>query len=246
MEILKWIHDFNTSLGINVTLTYDPFDQNRFVNGIITTIELTALSLVFGLLIGIVGAWAQGARSRIIRYSMSSYIQLFRNTPSLIQLYFFYFGVGSYLTAVSSDGINAPIISGFTWAVLCFSIYSGAFNTEILRAGIEAVPRSTLEAAESLGYTRLGAYLHVILPLAFRISLPAMTNNFVNLAKQTSVAYAIGVPELLYVSSQIWADSLNVPEMMNVMLLTYVTLVGLLVLAMTRLERALRVPGIGT
>ena len=109
-----------------------------------------------------------------------------------------------------------------------------------------AVPRSTVEAAEALGYSRLQAYLYVVLPLAFRVSLPALTNNFVNLVKGTTVAYAIGVPELLYVSSQIWSDSLNVPEMMNVLLIVYVALVGLLVYAMTKLERLFRVPGMGT
>ena len=68
-----------------------------------------------------------------------------------------------------------------------------------------------------------------MLPLAFRISLPALNNNLVNLVKTTTLAYAIAVPEMLYVSSQIWSDALNVPEMMNVLLLCYFALVGLLV-----------------
>ena len=84
----------------------------------------------------------------------------------------------------------------------------------------------TVEAAEALGYNRLGAYLHVILPLAFRISLPALNNNLVNLVKTTTIAYAIAVPEMLYVANQIWSDELNVTEMMNVLLLIYVALVG--------------------
>ena len=74
----------------------------------------------------------------------------------------------------------------------------------------------------SLGYTRLQAYLHIVLPLAFRICLPALNNNLVNLVKTTTLAYAIGVPELLYAASQIWSEMLNVREMMNVLLVTYV------------------------
>ena len=245
MSVLRWLHEFTSSIGLNLTLLYDPFDQNRFLLGFITTLELTALSLLLSLVIGVIGAWAQGARNRLLRVGMAAYIQLFRNTPSIIQLYLFYFGVGSYITAIGPDGIRVPIVSAFAWAVFCFSIYSGAFNVEILRAGIEAVPRSTIEAAEALGYSRLKAYLYIILPLAFRVSLPALTNNFVNLAKGTTVAYAIGVPELLYVSSQIWSDSLNVPEMMNILLIVYVGIVGLLVYAMTKLERRLRFPGMG-
>lgn len=245
MSILPWLHDLASSLGLRLTLLHDPFDQNRFLVGLLTTVELSLLSLAFGLAIGVVGAWVQGARSRTLRAVVNGYIQLFRNTPPLIQLYLFYFGVGSYVTVAGADGLRAPLIGGFAWSVLCFSIYTGAFNVEIMRAGIEAVPRDTIEAAESLGYSRLQAYLHVVLPLALRISLPALTNNFVNLIKGTTVAYAIGVPELLYASSQIWSDSLNVPEMMNVMLIAYVALVGLVVLLMSKLERRLRVPGIG-
>ena len=89
----------------------------------------------------------------------------------------------------------------------------------------------------------LKAYVYVILPLAFRISLPALNNNLVNLIKTTTIAYAIAVPEMLYVSNQIWSDELNVPEMMNVLLLIYVGLVGILVLIMDHLERSLRIPG---
>ena len=136
-----------------------------------------------------------------------------------------------------------PLVSNFAWAAIWLSLYAGAFNVEIFRAGIEAVPRETVEAAESLGYSRLKAYVFVILPLAFRISLPALNNNLVNLIKTTTVAYAIAVPEMLYVANQIWSDELNVPEMMNVLLIIYVGLVGVLVYAMTRWERAMRIPG---
>jgi len=87
--------------------------------------------------------------------------------------------------------------------------------------------------------------LFIVLPLAFRISLPALNNNLVNLVKTTTLAYAIAVPELLYVSSQIWSDSLNVPEMMNVLLIVYFVLVGSLVWVMHRWERAIKLPGFG-
>jgi len=146
-----------------------------------------------------------------------------------VQLYFFYFALGSYLKVTTGTGMSVPIVSNFTWAAICLSFYAGAFNVEIFRAGIEAVPRETMEAAESLGYSRLKAYAYVILPLAFRISLPALNNNLVNLVKTTTIAYAIAVPEMLYVANQIWSDESNVPEMMNVLLIAYVSLVGVLV-----------------
>jgi polar amino acid transport system permease protein len=79
----------------------------------------------------------------------------------------------------------------------------------------------------------------------FRICLPALNNNLVNLVKTTTLAYAIAVPELLYVAAQIWSDENNVREMMNVLLAMYVAIVGVLVWAMTRWERAMRLPGFG-
>ena len=82
-----------------------------------------------------------------------------------------------------------------------------------------------------------------MLPLAFRICLPALNNNLVNLVKTTTLAYSIGVPELLYAASQIWSEMFNVREMMNVLLVVYVLLVGVLVWIMHRWEKAMRIPG---
>jgi polar amino acid transport system permease protein len=180
-----------------------------------------------------------------VRLVVQGYIQFFRNTPPLVQLYFFYFALGSYLKIAAPSGLTVPLVGNFAWAAICLSFYAGSFNVEIFRAGIEAVPRNTVEAAESLGYSRLRAYAYIILPLAFRISLPALNNNLVNLVKTTTISYAIAVPEMLYVANQIWSDELNVPVMMNVLLVIYVSLVGVLVFVMGRWERAMRIPGWG-
>jgi polar amino acid transport system permease protein len=180
----------------------------------------------------------------VTRHLVQGYIQFVRNTPPLVQLFFFYFALGSVLPTVRDEhGALVPFMTGYDWAIISFSFFAGAFNVEIFRAGIQAVPRATVEAAEALGYNRLQTYIHVMLPLAFRISLPALNNNLVNLVKTTTLAYAIGVPELLYAASQIWSEVLNVREMMNVLLVTYVVLIGVLVWVMGRWERAMRIPG---
>jgi polar amino acid transport system permease protein len=236
----RWLH---TATGINLTIFYDAFDRQRFVWGFVTSVRLMAICLVVSVVIGVVGAWLQGVRFRVVRWLLQGYIEFFRNTPPLIQLYFFYFALGSLLSIETPQGIRVPLIGNFTWAAVGLSLYAGAFNIEIFRSGIEAVPRTTLEAAEALGYTRLKAYIHILFPLAFRISLPSLNNNLVNLIKTTTIAYAIAVPEMLYVSAQIWSDEINVPEMMNVLLIVYVALVGLLIAVMSRWERAMRIPG---
>jgi polar amino acid transport system permease protein len=233
----RWLHQ---ATGINLTIFYDAFDRARFASGFWMTVKLSAVCIVLSVLIGVFGAWVQGSRYRIPRIVVHWYIQAFRNTPPLVQLYFFYFGLGSLLT-----GVTGPLVTNVGWAMVSLSFFAGAFNVEIFRAGIEAVPRTTIEAAESLGFSRWQAYRQIVLPLAFRISLPALNNNLINLVKTTTLAYAIAVPEMLYVSSQIWSDELNVPVMMNVLLLCYFLLVGIVVWMMGRWERAVRVPGFG-
>jgi polar amino acid transport system permease protein len=236
-EFFRWLNDAH---GINFSVFYDPFDRDRFLLGLWTTLYLSVVCIVLSLAIGVIGAWLQGARTRLVRGAVQAYVQLFRNTPPLVQLLFFYFGLGTALGALTGGG---SFLSNIGWAIVSFSLFAGAFNVEIFRAGIEAVPATTREAAESLGYTRLGAYRHVVLPLALRISLPALGNNLVNLVKTTTLAYAIAVPELLYASAQVWSEVLNVREMMNVLLVSYILYVAALVFALNRLERALRIPG---
>jgi polar amino acid transport system permease protein len=146
---------------------------------------------------------------------------------------------------VNQYGISQPMLGSFEWAVISLSFFAGAFNVEIFRSGIEAVQKSTVEAADSLGFNRMQIYRYVVLPLAIRVCLPALNNNLVNLAKTTTQAYAIAVPETLFVASQIWSDRINVFEMMVTLLTFYLLLVGVIVWLMTRLERALAVPGFG-
>jgi len=240
----RWLYD---RTGINLTYMYDSFDQARILKGIWLTLELSIVTIVLSILIGIFGAWLQGSRFRLLRLTVDGFISLFRNTPPLVQIYFFYFGLGYLLprTLDPSTGSMAPLLSNVQWAIISLSLFAGAFNIEIFRSGIEAVSKSTVEAAESLGFSRWQTYRDVVMPLAIRTCLPSLSNNLVNLIKTTNLAYAIAVPEMMYSAKQIWADSTNVPEMMLTVLIFYVTIATLFAYGMTRLERALRVPGFG-
>ena len=221
--------------------------MGRLIDGFLTTVELSLICLFFSVVIGIIGAWLQGSAFTWTRRIVNGYIQLFRNTPPLVQLYFFYFAIGSMLPRVETEwGGQAPMLGSFAWAVISLSFFAGAFNVEIFRSGIEAVPKSTVEAAESLGFSRFQIYRDVTLPLAIRVVLPSLNNNLVNLVKTTTLAYAIAVPEMLYESAQIWSDNVNVPEMMIFLLIAYFVLVGILVWGMNRWERALKIPGFGS
>jgi polar amino acid transport system permease protein len=245
--VANFFRDLNATTGWNFSIFHDPFDVRRFWSAFLVTVQLAALAVIFSLAIGVAGAFAQSLRFAPLRWLVNGYIAFFRNTPPLVQMYFFFFALGSITPSVRDDiGMETPLVSNFAWALVALSFFAGAFNVEIFRSGIEAIPRSTIEAAESLGYSKARAYVHIVLPLAFRVCLPSLNNNLVNLIKTTTLAYAIGVPEMLYVANQIWSDTLNVVEMMNVLLILYIGLVSLLVFMMRRWEEAMRMPGYGS
>jgi len=233
----------------NFIFFYEPRQWARVVSGLKYTIWLSVACLFFSVIIGVAGAWLQGAKSPLVRFLVQGYIQFFRNTPPFIQLLFFYFALGQFTPTVTGpDGwTEIPLISSVGWAIISLSFFAGAFNVEIFRAGIEAVPESTVEASEALGFSRWQTYKNVVLPLAFRVSLPALNNNLVNLVKTTTQAIGIAVPELLYECVSIWNDypSAMYPTML-LLFISFIVLVGILVFGMNRWERAMQIPGYGT
>lgn len=244
-EIQTYFRELAAS-GINLTIFYDAFDFDRFVTGFGNTLLLILISAACSIAIGAAGAavltLGRGPAPACIR----GYVALFRNTPLIVQMYFFYFAVGSIMPVGRNElGLPQPLIGSFSWAVISLSLYSGAFNVETFRAGIGAVHGSYEEAALALGYNRRQAFFSVTVPLALRFSFASLANNLVDLTKATTVAYAVGVAELLYVSNQIWSDSLNTIEMMNVMLVIYLTLTAAVVFIINRVEAAMRLPGFG-
>ena len=243
--IAPFFKDFYDDTGWNFIIFYEQYEYDRFIEAIWVSIQLIIASLIFSLVVGFVGAWAQGAKSAIVRYVIAGYIQVFRNTPPFVQILFFYFVLGNLTPSYDAGGYQIAWIGNFGWAVISLGFFAGSFNVEIFRSGIEAVPESTREAADSLGYTRLQSYIHIVFPLAFRVCLPALNNNLVNLLKTTTLAYGIAVPEMMYTANQIWSDNVNVPEMMIVLFLFYVGLVSVLVYGMHKWERNMKIPGYG-
>lgn len=231
--------------GMNFTPFYDPYDYWRFVTGIWTSVKLAAAIVLLSLVIGVIGAGAQLSRVRLVRWSVAVYIEVFRNTPPIIQLLFFYFGLGAFTPTVDAGGWQEPIISSFGWAVLAIGIFGGSYNVEIFRSGIEAIPKSMGEAAEALGFSASKIYIYVTLPLAFRVCLPALTNNIVSLVKTSSLAYVIAVPEITYALSGIWSDSVNVAEMMVLLFTFYIFFVSIVAWGLGVLERRISLPGFG-
>ncbi|WP_437882343.1 amino acid ABC transporter permease [Pseudomonas sp. LRF_L74] len=219
-------------------------DARRYLDGVRMTLELSLWSLSLSLLIGVLGAWMKASRLKPLRLAVGGYIELFRNTPLLAQVYFFYFGLGSLLPMASqADGSTERMVGNFSWAVIVLGLHAGAFKVEALRSGVDAVPAATLEAAAALGLSPLQVYRKVVLPLALRNALPAIGNSMVQGVKATSVAYAIAVPEMMSAANRLWTENFNVLQMMPVVLATYLLLVLAVTLLFKGLERGLRLPG---
>lgn len=118
----------NDRYGLNFSPFTDAFDAQRFLLGLRTTIELSLTCIVLSVLLGVLGAWLLSTRSRVAQGTVRCYVQAFRNTPPLVQLAFFYFAVGSLLHSASGAQGGAPLVDGYGWAVISFSLLAGAFN----------------------------------------------------------------------------------------------------------------------
>src|SRR5210317_1667206 len=140
----------------NFIYIYDPGVGERVLEGFWMTIQLSVTCVILSVVIGVVGAWLQRSHLAWVRAFVQGYVQFFRNTPPLIQLLFFYFALGQFTPTYAPDGwLEQPVISNVGWAIISLSFFAGAFNVEIFRSGIEAVPESTIEASDSLGLSHM-------------------------------------------------------------------------------------------
>lgn len=175
-------------------LLLDSFSQ-ILIPGLLVTIPLTILSFTFGLLIAIGMALVQIAQIPILKQVARFYIWVVRGTPLLVQLYVIFFGLPSL-------GI---VLDAFPSAVLVFSVNTGAYAAETIRASIESVPKGQLEAGYSVGMSFAQTMRRIILPQAFRVAFPPLSNTLIGLVKDTSLAANITVLEMFMATQQIAA-----------------------------------------
>ena len=161
----------------------------KLFNGLLLSIELATLTIAIGMLIGLILALIELDGPRWARPLIRAYVEFVRNVPLLLLVYLIFYGIPS---AVDLE------YDATTSFVVTLSIYSGAYLVEILRAGLAAVPLGLVEAGKAIGLTPFGVLCYVRFPMALRIALPSLSNTYVSLFKDTSIASAIAVPELAY------------------------------------------------
>ncbi|MGH8811178.1 MAG: amino acid ABC transporter permease [Advenella sp.] len=158
------------------------------LRGAIITVELTVLALLLSVVIGLTVTFTYMSRVIWLKTIATVYIELVRATPALLQLFIVYYGL-------TNIGIR---FDAFTAAVLTLGFIGGAYSAEIFRAGIEAIDFGQIEASRSLGMTAIQAMKRIVLPQAFVITLPPLTNFVIAMIKDTSLALTISVPEIMY------------------------------------------------
>ncbi len=170
----------------------DVFAQfDTLVEGAVLTLELSAVTMAAGLVLGIIGALARSWGVRPVRLAAATYVEAIRNTPLLIQIFIVFFGLPS--AGLKFDATTA--------AVVALSINLGAYSTEIIRAGIQAIHKSQVEAGLSLGLSRLQVFRYIVLFPALKVIYPALASQFILLMLATSIVSQIAVAELFHMAS---------------------------------------------
>ena len=193
------------------------------IDGVVVTCQLSAISLVLAMAIGTLIAVMRLSGVRPLVWFSAGFTEFFRNTPLLVQIFFWYFGSDAVLPAAVNQWLYKQNFE-FAAGAIALSVYTAAFIAEEIRSGIFSIPRTQLEASRACGLTFLQAMRYVILPQAFRIIVPPLISQALNLFKNSSLCMTIGVMELTYMARQIESYTFHGFEAFTVSTLIYLTI----------------------
>jgi His/Glu/Gln/Arg/opine family amino acid ABC transporter permease subunit len=213
------------------------------LQGLLTTLQLSALGWLLAVALGILAGALRTVRFMPLRAAAVFYVEFFRNVPLLVWMFFWYFAVPPLLPQGVQDVLLAHGLE--FWAAVCaLGVYSGARFSEVLRSGIQSIPRTQLEAAVASGLTTVQAYRYVILPVALRLILPPATNESLNLLKNSSLALTISVAETTFMTRQIESYTAKGFEAITAGTLIYLALCLGVSAILGRVERRVAIPGL--
>jgi glutamate/aspartate transport system permease protein len=199
------------------------------------------IALVVGTLVGAIRTLPGGILPRMGRV----YVEIFRNIPLLVQMFFWYFVLPELLPVRLGMAIKQmdPPRGSFVPALICLGLFTAARIAEQVRAGLQALPRGQAQAANALGFDNGAMYRVILLPQAFRIILPTLTNEFMTIFKNTSVALTIGLVELTATAREINENTFRTFEAFGVVTIIYLVIALIAWQVMHRIEQAARLPG---
>ena len=208
-------------------------NANLFVKALLTTVEIAVISILIGFAIGIVAGLGRISSNFFVKGAATVYVEILRGTPLLLQIFFIYYGL---------PALNI-IVDPLPTVIMAMGMNSGAYQAEIIRGGIQSIPKGQMEAARSSGMSYIQAMRYVILPQAFRLVIPPMTNEYVTVIKDSSLAYVIGVVELTKLGYILESQTFQPFVIFPFLALIYFTLTYITSNIMRVVERKYRIPG---
>jgi His/Glu/Gln/Arg/opine family amino acid ABC transporter permease subunit len=208
-------------------------NREEWIEGLKATLKVSAIAIAGSFVVGLVLGAARAHRVPVVSQLAAVYVEIIRNTPLLVQVFFIFFGLPQL------DIRLEP----FTAAWVSVLIWGGAFNTENFRAGFQAVPYRYREAGFALGFSRLATFFNVTLPIGGRISLPSSINTYVSILKNTAIlGPAIGFAELTNTAYNLESILFQPLEIYTVLALSYLAIVWLISIGIRLIEARLRLP----
>jgi polar amino acid transport system permease protein len=204
----------------------------QFATALGISLALSAACLFLGSLLGMVLAFVSTGGSRVGASLVRVYVEVLRNVPILLWTYFAFYGL---------PDLGIHFLNNVSAFVVALSLYAASYLTEVFRSGLQSIPARFHEAARALGLSRIQRTRLVVLPLMFRITLPALSNTFISLFKDTSIASAISVPEITFTAQYVDTTTFRVIETWTLAALLYVVVTYLLAAALRSAERRLSV-----
>jgi polar amino acid transport system permease protein len=211
------------------------------VSGVKVTIQLSAVSIALAFLLGLIIAVMRMSRVRPVRWIAHGYLEFFRNTPLLVQIFFWYFGSYKILPMAVNDWLVSTNFE-FASAAIALTIYTSAFIAEDIRSGVLSIPKEQMEAARSSGFSYIRSMQYIILPQAVRITIPPLIGQFLNLVKNSSLAMTIGVAELTYQARQVESYTFKGFEAFTAATLVYLGMSIIITVAVTWYSKTILSP----
>ncbi len=211
------------------------------VSGVKVTIQLSVVSIALAFLLGLTIAVMRMSKLRPVRWFAHGYLEFFRNTPLLVQIFFWYFGSYKILPTAVNDWLVSTNFE-FASAVIALTIYTSAFIAEDIRSGVLSIPKEQMEASRSSGFSYIRSMQFIILPQAVRITIPPLINQFLNVVKNSSLAMTIGVAELTYQARQVESYTFKGFEAFTAATVVYLAMSIIITIAVTWYSKTILSP----
>lgn len=245
LVVLEIISKFLTADAMRWDVVGEYLFNSKVLDGVVLTLVLTAVAMILGCLIGLILALMKISNSLLLNVAADGYIWLFRGTPLLVQLLFWY-NLASFIPTLSIGIPFGPqfvevdtntVITSMVAAMLGLGLNEGAYMSEIIRAGIQSVDQGQGEAAAALGMSRRRAMRRIVLPQAMRVIVPPTGNQVISMLKGTSLVSIVAISELLYTVQVIYARTFETIPLLVVACIWYLFLTTVLSIGQHYIER---------